>query len=469
MRASITQKILTFTPINYLIICVLGVFWGLGIAKNISVIIFIPIMLLALFPFINIKYSVYSLVFLIPFEGLVKIQGMTLIKVWGIYVLVVYVARNIIENRSFGFKVSLVHKFVLLLIPIIILSTVFGIDQKTSMHRSITIIQLIVFSFLIYSTIRDGGHIDLARIFFIACGIVSIIQILIYFKVLNLSFLFVDVKTESRIQGYGGDPNRFGMTLLTALYFGMAEFILSQKLLKKIIAGILILFLIVGIVLTVSRAVILTLAITLFLFIIWQFCKKGPARFPAILILFIILLGLLYAFKTQNSQIVNTREYIQMRFKHMETATSTQIAGSRTNATLLAVKTVLKYPLGVGLDNFVPYTGQIHTRPLAAHNSIMQFAAELGIPGLICFLIILILLIQPIFVKCNSEQCNIEKILIFGFVAFFIVSLSLDIMSTKILWFLIALIAVSSDHIRVTSNLQNKNENSKNESNNCFS
>ena len=429
-------------------VCIAGALLGINISKTYSIVFVPAIIFLAVFPFINIKYSIYTLVFLIPFEELIAFRGATLIKFWGIYVLAVYIVQNISESKNLGFETSLVHKVALLLLPLSILSEYFAIDKVAGLSGIITQTQVIVFSIVVYTSVkRQAERILLARIFLIACVTVSLLQALQYFDISTFSFLEVEPTPEGRMQGYTGDPNRFGMMLLSALYLGIASIAFSRNLFWKSITliGILILIFTIGI--TISRAIIFTFIFSFLIFAAWQFYKGKQIRFSILLALCIIVIAFLQITKTNEQHLVAMRQNIVRRFTLLATHHSPSTE-ARMEMARVGVNMILANPLGVGPGNFSRGALRLVEIRRDAHNSILEVGGELGFPGLACFLIMIFLAIKPFFSKTNSTADNFEKIIIFSLGVFFIASLSLSAIRSKVFWFLIGLAAASGEHIK---------------------
>lgn len=431
--------------IQWIVAFAAAILLGKYIARTYSV-FFIPFIVFSMvLPFINIRYSIYVLVSLIPFEGLAILKELTLLKIWGIYVLGVYVAKNIIGRKKLGLEIPRVHKVALIFLPLAILSTFFSIDRVASLYRSLTLIQLVVFSILIYSIVKYEGHVSIARVFFAASGIVCSLHILQYFGILNAPLLEVELQHMQRIQGYTGDPNRFGMTMLPAIYLGMASIVTSRDIFWKIMTGVVILIIIVGIALSISRASILTLIFSLLIFTGWQFYKKGPARSSILILLCVIFALCFYVSNTQSPRIAATREYARMRFRLVA---SPQSVGPRMKMITIGARMLLDNPLGVGPDNFAKAGLLFYGQGRDAHNSVMEVAGEFGFPGLLCFLIMLFLAIKPMSFRANSTKHDPERIVVFSLVVFFIMSLTLTAIYNKMFWFLIGLAAASGEYIK---------------------
>jgi len=330
----------------------------------------------------------------------------------------------------------------------------FAIDKTRGLTRSLTLAQVIVLSIMIYSVVKEKeDRILLAKMYFVACGIVSLLQLFKYFDIAALSFLNVEIE-KGRAMGFAGDPNRFGMILLPAVYLGMASIVMSRSRLWKAIAVAGILIIIFGIALTISRAIILSFIFSFLIFTAWQFYERGQTRFSIFVVLCVITIAFLLVSNAEAPHFMAMRQYMQRRFSYLTINNLRNMDNPMGSVSFrpamikIGLEMILYHPLGVGPGNFSVGSLQMGHLEMDAHNSVIEVAGELGFQGLACFLIMILLAIKPIFSKAHSMADSFEKIILFSFMSFFLASLSLTAVANKAFWFLIGLSAASGESLK---------------------
>lgn len=133
-------------------------------------------------------------------------------------------------------------------------------------------------------------------------------------------------------------------------------------------------------------------------------------------------------------------------YKKMNEFTSSSTA-VRVELLQAGFEIVPEYPLnGVGIGNFGPYSPTVERFPI--HNSIMQTATEMGIPGLLTFLAILIYI--PIQLLRAIKKTNTLagkhalKALLAGYVALFVAIQADPMAYSEFVWFYLALAEAAS-------------------------
>jgi len=196
--------------------------------------------------------------------------------------------------------------------------------------------------------------------------------------------LGVYMEGSSRVDGYNGpltaNPNDLALMINLILPITVALFLGARKpLLRMLLAGIIMLS-ILAVVTTFSRSGFLTLAV---IFIVYAYAlRKRPERRWAYIAIFIAIMATPFV-PTSYVDRINTITNIESdqsgssreRWSHMVTAT----------------KYVLQNPIagaGIGM-NILALDKERGSYGTAVHNVYLQYAVELGLPGLILFLLLL--------------------------------------------------------------------------------
>lgn len=199
------------------------------------------------------------------------------------------------------------------------------------------------------------------------------------------SGLFMPDATLKRIIGYDapltGNPNDLALMLDLIFPLTMALFVLQRRrLTRTILLGIICLE-VIGVILTLSRAGFLTLAAT-FPLCLWKFRSRlGPSSITLVLVVVLVAAPFV------------TSTYID------RLATITDIESDPTGSSqdrwrdmVAATKFFLKHPIvgsGVGM-NILALNEERGPFWKEVHNVYLVHAAELGFPGLLLFLTLLV-------------------------------------------------------------------------------
>lgn len=204
---------------------------------------------------------------------------------------------------------------------------------------------------------------------------------------------------SNRIAGYEApltaNPNDLALMLNLILPLSIALFLGSQKSSSRIILSSCIALLVAAIIATFSRAGFLTLSVTVATYL-WTL-RKRPERGFAIAALVIALAAVPFL----------PSSYVE----RMSTITdiesdATGSAQVRWSDTVAAVKYTLGHPIvGAGAGQSILAMNEIRGETWkAVHNVYLQYAVELGLPGLGLFLMLLAACINS--VRYVQRQCG---------------------------------------------------------------
>ena len=214
-----------------------------------------------------------------------------------------------------------------------------------------------------------------------------------------LSGSFVPGIVDKRIVGYNAplteNPNDLALMLNLILPLTVALVLLTRRPLLRAVLLVIIALNVTGVIVTFSRAGFLTLATT-FLMYLWKLQRRREGRWAwAVVVLALACVPLL---PSGYSERLSTITDIQ--------SDPTGSAQARWSDTVAAVHFVAKNPIigaGVGL-NALALNEERGPAWKVVHNMYLEYAVELGVPGLVMFLLLLVWCIQnTMLVQRRSE------------------------------------------------------------------
>lgn len=195
------------------------------------------------------------------------------------------------------------------------------------------------------------------------------------------NFLGGQFNNGERVMGYQaaltGNPNDLALMLNLLLPFCIALFFIHQRGIVRLLLAAIIALVVAAVIVTFSRAGFLALA-SMFLIYVWRLRGRPERRFiPLILMLAVMALPLIpSSYYERLGTITNIN------------ADDTGSAQIRLRDSLAATEFVFSNPLvgaGLGMNTLAlnEVRGETWTQ---IHNVYLQYAVELGIPGLLIFL-----------------------------------------------------------------------------------
>lgn len=238
------------------------------------------------------------------------------------------------------------------------------------------------------------------------------------------------VGTFLRATALGSDPNVIAIILAVAgvwcLYFGLSN--QGARRWSPVTHYLVFLLIVGGVIVTFSRSALVSLFVVPFLLAL----KIGLSRRLRWVGAAAALVGVLVLI----SFMTNAFD----AFVRMFEESSGDILW-RVELNRLALEVALENPItGVGVDAFRDYKNPYD---LAAHNLFMQLVAEMGIPGLLIF-VVLFGFVGVRLVRCawQAEDAQVRSLflaLILGYVAKLISHLSNPILTDSFFWFYVGL------------------------------
>ena len=267
---------------------------------------------------------------------------------------------------------------------------------------------------------------------------------------------------ESRLTGPLGDPNFYGLILVTAVPLAIYHFFDEKKLSLRIVAAVTTLLLVFAIFNTFSRGAFVALVVVMLLIAIER--KISPKFLIGGGLVFLLLLPMMP--ESFSERILSLADL----GSSAETAVQEEDSfRGRTSEIISGMMMFAEHPLlGVGVDNYPPnyqiYSSQLgldsRTSEREAHSLYVETIAETGILGVTVFTALLASLIIGLRRSHRKlQQLNAHPktqrgliALQMGLIAFLFASIFLHGAFIRYLWLLIALGAAG---IHIVDNLAN--------------
>lgn len=191
----------------------------------------------------------------------------------------------------------------------------------------------------------------------------------------------------TRLWGLGGvfsNPNDFAINIAINFPLCLAFFFWTKGVLKKLLWGTALLFLLYGVIATYSRSGLIAMVIC-FMICIWEFGIKGKR--PQIVVGAILVVMAGSAVAISNPKYV-ARLSTLVEGGDVENSGDNGSLDARRELLMESIRVTLQHPVfGVGPGNFQAITQSWHV----THNTYTELSSETGLPGLGLFLAILFL------------------------------------------------------------------------------
>jgi putative inorganic carbon (HCO3(-)) transporter len=202
---------------------------------------------------------------------------------------------------------------------------------------------------------------------------------------LDGDFLFTGVSNVKRISGYyglSGNPNDLALTLNLIIPIAGALLFTTKRALGRVVAAAILLVAIPAVILTFSRAGFLTLGAIVLISLIFLVKQRAPRAAAAVVVAGLVAMPMMPAGYLDRLSTITDIEAdktgsAQGRWEDFQNA-----------GTIVAANPVL----GVGMGQDILALNEVRGRETwrSVHNAYLQYAVDLGLPGVALFLWLLI-------------------------------------------------------------------------------
>lgn len=392
-----------------------------------------------------IKFCDYGLKFSLIFYILCAIVTTSGVEIASCFLFLFWLIRTIISRKLYIPHFSL-NIFILILITVIFISTIFSPCFLKSLNKFKLIIGQIGFYFLCLTTLKDSKQINqllliLKITVFLSC-LFGLWQY--FFKIDLFAHGFERISSNAiRIQSTLDAPNAFGgsLAMLIPLVFSS---ILYKK--NKFRYGILFFLMLINLIFTFSRGSYIAAIGSIIILVILSKRKISSTLVYLLILILLIISSLLFFSSSFKARIYSILQV--------------ELNQNRIHLFKGAIEMFKQRPLlGIGPGNFLFFYTQQHNlqktevplgeRVNSCHNNFLQLAAEGGIFALISFILVLsVFFYQALKVLYNlkNQDTHLHTIIlgiIGGVVAFTIhglVDYTFGLVSTShLFWFFLAI------------------------------
>jgi O-antigen ligase len=376
--------------------------------------------------FFNPTVGLMLLFFVIPFEYMVPYP---IFKIIALVFLISWLARKAIKKE--GIRISFRYpqeKYLIGLIFAITLSLVFSIDKGSSLlffQRFVLLVALCIF--LIDSINSPKDLRNLGWVIGLSGGLASLVGLMQYY-VFDTGVLAAS-DTIGLVREY-----QFAIYLAVSICFLLYCFSMTRNMILRILIIVLIGCSIASIVLTLSRAGLLSLGVAI---VIYTVRLKG-FKFAALLTLPIIILTLLFILTIAPDFVYN--RLINLTFYEQDV--------SRENRSEVIVEGIHKFfenphmlITGVGLNNFT----KVSWKKKDAHNTFLKMLFETGLIGFTFFFLLIYRSYRDIWHATKLKQVELRLFCLASlsaFTAIIVQGLFNDNNYVKYLWLFFVLVPI---------------------------
>lgn len=253
---------------------------------------------------------------------------------------------------------------------------------------------------------------------------------------------------QPRMAGSIGETNRFAQTMLMLVPLGLFRMIGERSMPLRVVAGLMTLAITLGVVLSFSRGGAVGLAALVLALMVLRLVQARH-----VLVLVVVLGLILVAFPQYTNRITSLADQGGLGDSTSTAVTDTSLL-SRATETLAAALVMVDHPvLGVGpgmfpihYEAYAQVVGILIRNDAAreAHNLYLGLGAELGIPGLLVFLIIAGLTVRMLLAARRASitrRPDLERLttpFVLALMTYYVTGLFLHLSFGRFYWMILA-------------------------------
>lgn len=310
-------------------------------------------------------------------------------------------------NRKQSIPIAREWLILLLWVIVSLLSIFFAIDFNLAVSKFITILQVFIISFMIYSlvySVRNANSILLSLLL-----TVLIVSLLAY----SNAAAYAD--TDGRLKATFNNANLYGLVLLSSIIISLGYLFSAKYLIFRMAQLPLILFFFIMLLQTGSRKAILGLFIVVTLFVYFKFREHIKRNVSAALLMLVVAVsavaGGLYYLK-DTSHFYRIQRVIDA-FESKDISSAGESERGRLELYAKGLEVAMDNPvIGVGLDNFRRVdSGNVFSSDIGtySHSNYIEVLVSTGIIGFVLYYSVYGLLLFRIYKLRKRNFSNRDK------------------------------------------------------------
>jgi len=377
----------------------------------------------------------------IPYENLVSIEGNSITRILGLIVLFTFLAIAFIDRRPIRFDVPFWLFFMFTLLGLI--SIFWSADSSVTLSTVATLIQLLLLYFLLINQVTDIKDLDRVM--------TALFWGSVIFAFFGLGDLIMGLGGDhsARLAGIARNPNGYFIYAICMIPANYWILTIKKNIYLKTLSVFILLILLVTSLYTQSRGGLISLGI-FFLVYLYLTTKKFSALFLILIIALVILQLTPVAFED----------------RLLETSTDIRITGLwPAGWQAISDRPIVGFGLGMS-SRVIPRYYYQPTGPRSVHSGFLAVGIELGIIGLILYLLFVIIPTGKLYYwvrryRKNNDASHINSVghiliaVLFAYLSSWIKGGGMEY--AKLLWVLVGLQACCASILKtVETNIEIK-------------
>lgn len=263
---------------------------------------------------------------------------------------------------------------VLLLALAALLSVPFAINPSEAWDNFTEFLKVVTMFIVFVNVVRTPGR--LRSMLWIALGASVFMSITALADYRAGIFLTGNVRIKGVLGGLFDNPNDLALHLVTMVPLALGLMLCGRGLIRKLIYGICIFFMVAGIVVTFSRGGFLGL-VAIAIVLVWRLGRQNRLMYSLIAVMLFIVFVVL----APGDYFGRVQSIFDSTLDPFGSSTS------RQDVLKISIRVALRHPLlGIGMGNF----HIVSNHELVSHNAYTQVAAELGMAALVFYTIFVV-------------------------------------------------------------------------------
>lgn len=321
------------------------------------------------YTFLNVAIALFFVATSI--ESIAIFEGFSIVKLSSLIVLIGWAL------QGFSIRLSSMLKWFVALAVLATFSILWSIDRANTIGQVFLFLwPSIIVSVAMSSSIKSMRDIKLYLFAFILGALIATSATFL-FREVTLSM--AEYASEERLSAFGQDQNTLAYLLCVAVTITLDLFRRTSRVLLKAICLAIMLAFVIAILSTGSRTGVIVTAFVFFLFLL---STSSIKTWITIIMLVLLMAPIIYNY---------IPESMWTRFSETEDLVSSGNFSDRGYIWSAGIQAFTRenMVLGVGYSNFSSMLQQHFGWQMASHNTYLSYLVDLGILGLILFLMIL--------------------------------------------------------------------------------